>query len=215
MSEDINHLPEEFDLLKESKTRLTYFRGETIYKQGAFAPYVIYIVDGLARISLQTGPGKQINLRLAGKGDFIALSAIFGENRYVASAIALKDTLTCMIDKESLITLFKDYPDLALKLNVQSYQDEFRLLSVIRSLSYNQMRGKLAGALLYLSEDRFLTEDVFEYLTRQDLADFAGVSQESTVRYLKEFDSEGIIQLDGKNIHIRSREKLSDLSLHG
>ena len=95
-------LPEGFDLQKESKTKLTYFKGETIFKQDAFAPYIIYVIEGLVKITLHTGPGKQINLRIAKKGDFLALSSIFGESRYLTSALALTDTQTCMIDKESL-----------------------------------------------------------------------------------------------------------------
>lgn len=215
MSDTIYTMPEEFELLKESKTRLTYFKGETIFKQGAFSPYVIYIIEGLVKISLQTGPGKQINLRLAGRGDFLALSAIFGENHYVASALALKDTLTCMIDKESLGKLMEQNPSLALQINTQSFYAENRLLSLIKSLSYNQMRGKLAGAILYLSGDRFLAEDVFDLLSRQDIADFAGMALESAVKFLKEFEKDGIIKLEGRQIQIVQPDKLSDFSLHG
>lgn len=207
-------LPEELEVLKTSKTRLTYFRGETLFKQGAFAPYVIYLVEGLVKISLETGQAKMVNIKVAGRGDFLALSAIFGENRYSATAVALKDTLTCMIDKESLAALLRQQPALALQINSQSFHDESRLLTLVRSLSYNQMRGKLAGALIYLSHERFLKEGIFELLTRQDIAQFAGISHESAVKFLKEFDQEGIISVDGRNILIRDPEKLHDLSQH-
>ncbi len=214
MSESENRLPQEFKILEESKTKLTYYKGETIFKQDAFAPYVIYIIEGLVKISLHTGPGKQINLRLAGKGDFLALSAIFGENKYLTSAIAIKDTITCMIDKDSLGRLLQDNPEHALQLSIQNHEQESRLISLVRSLSYNQMRGKLAAALLYLSAGKFLKEDVFAYLTRQDLADFAGISLESTVKFLKEFEREGIVSLEGKLVTILDNEKLVSLSLH-
>ena len=207
-------IPEELDVLKTSKTRLTYFKGETIFKQGAFAPYVIYIVEGLARITLETGAGKQMNIRLAGKGDFMALSAIFGENRYQTTAIALKDTLTCMIDKESLGELLKVNPDLSIRINTQTFDDETRLLALVKSLSYNQMRGKLAGALLYLAQEKFIQEDIFELLTRQDISQFAGISLESTVKFLKEFSQEGLIVLDGRQISIADREGMLNLTLH-
>lgn len=212
---NIGSFPAELDLLKESKTRLTYFKGENIYKQGAFAPYVIYIIEGLAKICLQTGSKKQINLRIAGKGDFLALSAVFGESRYSATAIALKDTLTCMIDKDSLGKLLMMNPELAIRISSQNFHHETRLVQLIKSLSYNQMRGKLASALLYLSDPEFLKENIFELLSRQDIADFASISLESAVKFLKEFDKERIIRVEGRLISIEDQDKLMDISLHG
>lgn len=74
------------------------------------------------------------------------------------------------------------------------------------------MRGKLASGLLYLSQEDFLKEDVFEFLTRQELADFASISTESAIKFLKEFEKEDIILLDGKKIEISDRKKLESIS---
>jgi CRP/FNR family transcriptional regulator len=99
-------------------------------------------------------------------------------------------------------------------MSSQNHQQENRLISLVRSLSYNQMRGKLAGALLYLSDSKYTNEGVFEFLSRQDIADFAGISLESTVKFLKEFAKENMIDLDGRHLIISNKEALEDLSLH-
>ena len=209
-----HELPEGFDLQHESKTKLTFFKGETIFKQGAFAPYIIYVIEGLVKITLLTGPGKQLNLRIVKKGDFLALASIFGESRYLTSAIALTDTQICMIDKESLTKLLKENQELSFQLTSQNHLQERRLTELVKSLSFNQMRGKLAGAILYLSTFNSSDEMVFEFLTRQDIADFAGISLESAVKFLKEFDKEGIIKLDGRMLTVIDIDKLSYFSLH-
>ena len=74
------------------------------------------------------------------------------------------------------------------------------------------MRGKLASALIYISQDDYLREDVFEYLSRQDIADFASISTESAIRYLKEFEKENVILLQGRNIEITDRTKLETIA---
>ena len=78
--------PGDLKILEQNKTRITYLKGENIFKQGAFAPYVIYVVSGLVKVYLQTGYEKQINISIARNGDFLAFSSIFGENihTYVA-----------------------------------------------------------------------------------------------------------------------------------
>ena len=88
--------------LNSHKTQITYLKGENIFKQGAFAPYVIYVVKGLIKVYLQTGYDKQINISLAKTGDFLAFSSIFGENIHTYSTQALKNSVICMIEKESL-----------------------------------------------------------------------------------------------------------------
>lgn len=206
---------EHFSDLDEHKTRVEYLKGENIFKQGAFAPYVIYVVKGLVKVYLQTGFEKQLNFAIAKPGDFLAFASIFGENVHTYSTQALTNAEICMIEKESLKQILVDHPEFALQVTSKNYRKEKHLLEIIKNISYKQMRGKLASALLYLSQDDFLSEDIFSYLTRQDLADFASISAESAIKFLKEFEKEGMISLDGKNIDIIDTKALTAISKNG
>jgi CRP-like cAMP-binding protein len=208
----MQHFPDALKDMAQNKTRISYLKGETIFKQGAFAPYVLFVVKGLIKVYLQTGYDKQMNISLAKTGDFLAFSSIFGENIHTYSAQALKDSEICMIEKESLKKILLQNPQFALEITSKNYRNERHLLEIIKNLSYKQMRGKLASGLIYLSQEDFLKEDVFELLTRQELADFASIATESAIKFLKEFEKEGIIRLDGKNIQITDRKKLEIIS---
>lgn len=215
-SNNLQHLfPKELELIKDKKTQLTYLKGENLFKQGAFAPYVMFIVNGLVKIYLQTGYDKQINIRLARTGDFLAFSSIFGDNVYNYSAIAVKDSLVCMIDKESLKQLLLKNPEFAMQITSRNFRNENYLFEIIKNISYKQMRGKLASTLLYLSQEEFIEEQIFQYMSRQDIADFASISTESAIKFLKEFEKEGILSLKGKDIEISDRGKLEDIALRG
>lgn len=206
---------EDFVFLSENRTQLTYLRDENIFKQGAFAPYVLFIQTGLVKVYLQTGGKKKLNLWIARRGDFLAFSSIFGENVYHYSAVTLKDSELLMIEKESLKKLLNTNPEFALRITSKNYGTERHLLEIVTNLSYKQMRGKLASTLLYLSSEVFLKEQVFDLLTRQDIADFASISVESVIKFLKEFEKEEIIALNGKNIKILDPDKLSAISKTG
>lgn len=206
---------EEFDSLNSKQTELSYERGEHIFKQGAFAPHVLFIQTGLVKVYLQTGLKKHLNLWIARRGDFLAFSTIFGAENYPYSAVALRDSQLLMIEKVSLKGLLRSNPEFALRITSKNYGTEQHLLDIVTNLSYKQMRGKLASSLLYLSCEEFLREDVFHYLSRQDIADFSSISVENVVRFLKEFEQEGIIQLEGKQIRIADRQKLSTISNTG
>jgi CRP-like cAMP-binding protein len=210
-----NFYPEELTVIGDKKTRLTYLRGENLFKQGAFAPNILYIIDGLVKTYLQTGYEKQINISLVKAGDFLAFSSVFDENVYNYSAIALKDSKVCMIDKESLKRLLKGNPEFAMRVTARSLKNERHIYEIIKNISYKQMRGKLASALLYLSDEEFAGENVFQYLTRQDIADFAAIANESAIKFLKEFEKDSIITLKGKEVLLKNRLKLEEISRKG
>ena len=206
---------EEFETLNRKQTELSYEKGEHLFKQGAFAPHVLFIQTGLVKVYLQTGVRKHMNLWIARRGDFLAFSTLFGTENYPYSAVALKDSELLMIDKESLKGLIRTNPEFALRITSKNYGTEQHLLNIVTNLSYKQMRGKLASSLLYLSSGELLKEDVFTHLSRQDIADFASISVENVVRFLKEFEQEGIVNLEGKDINITDRQKLSTISNTG
>ena len=47
------------------------------------------------------------------------------------------------------------------------------------------------------------------------IADFAGITMESTVKLLKEFEQNGLIEIDRKLIRISNRDNLKEISLRG
>lgn len=206
---------ENFTDLNEYKTRVHYLKGENIFKQGAFAPYVIYVIKGFIKVYLQTGLEKQINISISKSGDFLAFSSIFGEPVHTYSTQAITDAEICMIEKESLKKILLDNPQFALEITSKNYRSEKHLLEIIKNVSYKQMRGKLASALLYLSQKPFSDKNIFQYLSRQDLADFASISAESAIKFLKEFEKEKVIKLAGKNIQILQPGELTTISKNG
>ncbi len=204
--------PEELKFISDKKKQLNYSKGEQLFKQGAFSSYVMYVIDGLVKISLHTGFEKQINIRLAHSGEFLALSTIFGQKTYSYTATAMRNSKICMIEKDALKNLLYENSDFTMRITAKNSRNESQLYEIIRNVSYKHMRGKLASAIIYLSSPELEDEQVFTLLTRQDLAEFASVSTESTIKLLKEFESEGVIKLDQKDIIILDKEMLYKIS---
>jgi len=211
-----HNLPKhDIDFLNQHKTQVSYLKGENIFKQGAFAPHVLFVNKGLVKIYLQIGKEKQINICLARQGDYLAFSTIFNKTIYHYSAISLTDTSLCMIEKEAVREVIMRNPDFAIQITSKNSANENRYLDIIKNISYKQMRGKLASTLLYLTSEELKKENVFLHLTRQDIAEFASISVESTVKFLKEFERDGLLSLNGKDIIINNLQGLIDIDTRG
>ena len=208
-------VPAEFEYISTRKKQVVYQKGETICKQGAFAPYVLYVIDGLVKVTLEMGRNRQKNISLLKSGDFIAFSTVFGESVYNYTTQALRESIICMIDKDALKKLLYENNEFAYAIVSRNYHGENHLLGIIKNITHKQMPGKLASTLLYLGSDELAGEQVFENLSRQDIADFAGITVESTVKLLKEFEQNGLIEIDRKQIRISNRDTLKEISLRG
>jgi CRP/FNR family transcriptional regulator len=62
---------------------------------------------------------------------------------------------------------------------------------------------------------KYNNENIFGYLSRKEIADFAGLSTESTVKLLKGFEQDGLIRLVDKDIEVLKKEKLIEISKRG
>ncbi|OFY24222.1 MAG: hypothetical protein A2W98_15155 [Bacteroidetes bacterium GWF2_33_38] len=205
----------ELEFINEKKTQIAYRKGENLCKQGAYASYVLYVASGLVKLYIENTNNKFTNFKILKAGEFIGFASVFGENIYNYSAVAIKDAQICLIEKEGIRNLIESNSAFASEIIKGYSKDENIIIERLKSVSYKQMNGRIADVILYLSSEKFNNEDLYKYITRKDIADFACISNESTVKILAEFKNENIIELEGKNIKILDLEKLKSISRHG
>ena len=208
-------IPSELEFINQNKTQILYRKGENICKQGAFASYVLYISDGLVKLYLESPNNKNINLKILKTSEFIGLSSIYGDNIYNYSTLALKDSTICLIEKKSFRKLLMNNGHFASEIIKWYCENEKLLFTRIESLGNKQMHGRLADVIIYLCNQSIKKENPVSYLGRKDIAEFAGLSTESTVRLLTELKNENIIDIKGKEIKILNPERLKEISKRG
>ncbi len=207
--------PEEMEIIQESRTQVLFRKGENLTKQGAFASYVLFIIDGLVKQYIEGSTNRNLNLSLLQAGDLAGLSVVFDQQVFNYSTQALKDTQVYLINKPALDKIVKNNGMFAHGI-IKRYCDQNNLLlNIIRNNTYKQMNGRLADTLLYLSDGKFGRENVFSLLSRKDIADFSGISVESTVKLLKTYEKDGLLQLEDKNIRILNHQALQEISRRG
>lgn len=206
---------EEIDLVQSGKTQLIFRKGENLTKQGAFASYVLFLIDGIAKQHIELDTSKNYNLKLVQPGDFVGLSAIFSKTQYAFSTVAVTDCKAFLIEKSALSNLIKQNGAFGLRLFQKQCEQQSGLFETLQTVLKKQMPGRLAETLLYLREINYQHKPIFEWLSRKDIAEFAGISTESTVKLLKTFEKDGWIALQEKGIEILEPEKLEFTSKMG
>jgi CRP/FNR family transcriptional regulator len=206
---------EEAEIVRASKTQVLFRKNDHLTKQGAFASYVLFLIKGLATQYLEGDGVKNHNLRIIRAGEFVGLSAVFTKNTFNYSAIALTDCQVFLIEKEAIANLVRQNGMFGFTIIKRYCEQNANLFDSLRTILYKQMNGRMADALLYIDSLKSEAPDIFQLLSRKDLADFAGISTESGVKLLKTFEKEGLIALHEKDIEVLKHNALADISRRG
>lgn len=206
---------EEADQIRKSKTQVLFRKGDTLTKQGAFASYILFLISGVVKLYIEGYDNRSFNIRIIQPREFIGLSSVFSKNIYSYTTSALTDCQVLLIEKESLENVIRGNGTFSFSLIQRYCTQNADLHEVMQNQLFKQMNGRLAGSLLYLNSLKENQPTIFQLLTRKELADFAGISTESTVKLLKTFEKEGLIKLQEKDILLLDVDSIEGIYKRG
>jgi CRP-like cAMP-binding protein len=207
--------PEEVELVRASKTQVLFRKGDNLTKQGAFASYVLFMINGLAKQYIEGDSSKNFNLRIIRPGEFVGLSPVFTKNTFNYSSVALTDCQAYLVEKDIIAKVVKQNGMFGFNIIKRYCEQNANLFDTLRNMMYKQMNGRLADTILYIDGLRNENPDIFQFLSRKDIADFAGISTESAVKLLKTFEKDGLIALNEKDIVVERRTDLMEVAKRG
>jgi CRP-like cAMP-binding protein len=208
-------IPEEAELVRASKTQVLFRKDDNLTKQGAFASYVLFIISGYAKQYLEGDGTRNFNLRIIKPAEFVGLSSVFSGNVFTYSSVAITDCQVFLIEKDAIAKVAKENGKFGFQIIQRYCEQNTNLLNTVRNLMYKQMNGRMADTLLYLDNLKKEKPEIFKLLSRKDIADFAGISTESTVKILKSFEKDGLLELHEKDIKITKYDTLEKINLKG
>lgn len=201
--------------LIDKKQQIKYKIRETIIKQNTSSTFVICMRDGLAKVFIEGEKGKNLIVKIIGRGDFISGGGLFNGNVQHFTISALTPVTCCLIDASKLSNLFAENNSFAVELLRNHTKQNNYLLSKMVSLTQKYMPGRVAETLLYLKNDIYKKSRFTTDLSRQELADMSNMTKESLVRILQQFKESNIIKTQGSEIEITDESSLINISRNG
>jgi CRP-like cAMP-binding protein len=209
---------EEFELFDNNKQCTGYKKGEVIYKEGDMPTGLICLCSGKVKIFKEGVGGRDQIIKMEKSVNFIGFRALFADERYIASAVAIEDCSLCFLEKSVLEKIIKSNGDFALRvINILAKELGFSNERTV-SLTQKHIRGRLAESLLVLSNTFGFEEDgrtIKVYLSREDLANLSNMTTSNAIRTLSTFATEGVISIDGRRISIDNIYELRKISTSG
>jgi len=195
-------------LLIENSSIVTFSKGELAAKPGLEVTHFALVIKGSFRVRFITGTGRDITLYHTRPGDVCALmmSCLLGGEPYPAECVAESEVVAMALPLAAFDYALEE-SKVFRRLVFKKYSQ--RLASVIarmEQLSSPDIDNRLACMLLELSNG-----EVQIKITHHELATEPNSSREVISRHLKQFESNGWIQLKRGKIDIKNIKALADI----
>jgi CRP/FNR family transcriptional regulator, cyclic AMP receptor protein len=166
------------------KLELSYPAGARVFQEAGHVRGIFILVKGAVRISVSSGKGKVLNLRLVRPGEIIMLSTIFSDHPYAVSATTMWPCQMIFLKRRDFLHLFES--DLHIYLDIlQQLAGECR--SVFEQIGMialsSSVPARLARLLLQWS-DHHGPDRLPLGVTHNQMANFIGSSRETVSRVL-------------------------------
>ena len=204
----------EMELLEQAKLIVFYKKGEIIAKQGASSSDILFLKEGFVKFYKEYANTRTLSL-IERKCNFIGLYGLFVETTMQYTLVALTDVIVCSFSKNLFEELMHKNNAFAIETIKNINTKTSSTFNNLFNSSSKQMHGRLSWALLELSQNVFLENELNVSLTRKDLAEFTNMSVMSIGRILREFAEEKLIKLGKDHIKILQKDKLITICRNG
>jgi len=185
--------------LNVRKTVNIYRKGQVVFYEGNEGIGLYCIFSGKVKLYKTGADGRQQILRIAGPGDLLGYRALFAGEPYHASAEALEEASICCIDRDAFFPVLNKNPELSLALIKKLAKELRRAEGLATSIAQKTIRERMAELLLILKEAYGKpVKNGYEIdlkLTREEMAEMIGVTQESAIRLISDFKKEKLIEV--------------------
>ena len=185
---------------------------EVYLPAGALCKFADIVITGEIIARMEGPSGKYMQITTRSPGELMNSAFIFGKNKTIpVNLVANKPTTILRMTPRSMQMLLNI--DERFRFNFIQLLSGFcdNLARKVRMLTLHTVREKVAIYLLELSKQKN-SDNYMLQKSRQEIAESFAIQKFSLQRCLKEFASDGVIQLNGKQIVILNKQKLMDLA---
>ncbi|MGR3319947.1 MAG: Crp/Fnr family transcriptional regulator [Candidatus Anammoxibacter sp.] len=195
----------------------SYKKNRVIFNQGDTGNVLFILMSGLVKIFLTDKDGKENILKVIYKNDFFGEMSLLDGQFRSATIIALENSQALLIYREDLFKLIQRIPLIGYNMMVVLSRRLRAANDEIASLNFLDSHGKVARVLLAFITNRGKHKNgkvVIDLpISRQEMAEMAGVSRETFSRILNKFKVMGCLEVKGKQIIIINQETLKEKAI--
>ncbi len=196
--------------------RFLYQPRQIVFYEGHESLGIYVLCSGKVKLTSSSKRGHQRNVSIVGAGELIERSGFCEAMVHAVTCETLEPSQICFIERKPYLELLLKNPPQAIELlQIVSGEDQ-REKNALGRLPFCKSDERLAAVLLDLGA-RFGKQEsegvqLEIQLTREELAELAGVAPETLIRLLSRFKKERLVATSGREITLLNSERLTKIA---
>jgi CRP-like cAMP-binding protein len=202
------------NMLIDSLLTFNFKKGHALFMEGDKKKGIFFVKIGKIKCVKFDRNDREVIIKLATKGEMLGYSMVFTEvEHYEYCAVCMEDSKVCFLPYSMAKDEIQSNYEL-LKLIAQlQHKDMLSMVQVIMNGSIKNVRERIAYSIFMLKQT--FGNDGEGYIdiaiTREEIANMSATTTESSIRYMSEFQKDGIIHIKNRKIKITDIQKFAKI----
>ena len=194
-----------FQSLGISHTVVHYRPSTKIFAQGSACSAVMYLLEGVVKLSVLSRRGKEAIVSVLHAGDFFGEGCLAGQSIRMASAVAVNASIVAVIEKSHMIDMMHKRPKLNDRFLAHMLTRNIRIEEDLVDHLFNSAERRLARTLMLLA--RYGSDDgspnrIVPKLSQEILSEIIGTTRGRVSFFMNKFRTLGLIEYDNAGIKV-------------
>ncbi|MBK8467541.1 MAG: Crp/Fnr family transcriptional regulator [Chloracidobacterium sp.] len=192
-------------------TRRMFAPNQYIFFEGDTATFLPIVWSGKVKMVRFPEAGKEVILGVFQSGEVFAIPPAMDGKQFPATAVAIEKSDILMLPREDFLALMgssSDFSSTIMGRMCGILRDKADTVQILATSSAEQ---RVASVLLRLAGDLEIDEVKKISHRRQDIAEMAGLSLETTIRVIRKMANKGCFNIVGGRILLETTEPLRKL----
>lgn len=194
--------------------RRTVHRGETLFRAGDSFQSLYAVRAGFFKTCVSSEDGRDQVTGFQMAGELLGLDGI-GTDRHTCDAVALEDSVVCVIPYHELEHVSQEVQDLQRVFHKIMSREIVRDHGVMLLLGSMRAEERLAAFLMNLTQRLHIRgysqTALILRMTREEIGSYLGLKLETVSRTFSKFQDEGILEVKQRDIRILDHDALRRL----
>jgi len=194
--------------LKKLARRKSYSENQIIFSEGDESGFLPIVERGRIKMVRYPDIDKEVIIGIFESGEMFAVPPVFDGAPYPSTAVAMEETTLLLLYRKDFLRLLRESSDFSFAVIAWMCEMLREKTATIKNLATASPEHRVGNVLLRLAEKDGVENNVKISLRRQDIAEMAGLTTETTIRVIRKLAEKDLVKIVHGKIILEQAERL-------
>jgi CRP/FNR family transcriptional regulator, cyclic AMP receptor protein len=194
--------------LRKLARRKSYSESQIIFSEGEKSDFLPVVERGKIKMVRYPDVDKEVIIGIFEAGEMFAVPPVFDGAPYPSTAVAMEETTLLLLYRQDFLRLLRDSSEFSFAVIAWMCEMLREKTATIKNLATASPEQRVGHVLLRLAEKEGAENQFKIALRRQDIAEMAGLTTETTIRVIRRLAAKELVKIVHGKIILEQAERL-------